>query len=140
MDLKNVASLTFFCPEIILSATILLLIVVDLVARSRRWPAAFALVGCLVSLIVSFDLYSAQPGLLFHRMMILDNFSIFFKVFSLAATILCILMSMGSKEIDRVHEGEYYALLLTCTLGMFFMASASNLLMAYLSLERSEER
>ena len=73
--------------------------------------------------------------MLFHRMIVLDNFSIFFKVFSLAATILCILMSMGSREIDRVHEGEYYALLLTCTLGMFFMASSSNLLMAYLSLE-----
>ena len=44
-------------------------------------------------------------------------------------------MSIGSKEIDRVHQGEYYTLLLTCTLGMFFMASSSNLLMAYLSLE-----
>jgi NADH-quinone oxidoreductase subunit N len=66
---------------------------------------------------------------------VLDNFAIFFKVLSLSATILCILMSIGSKEIDRVHEGEYYALLLTCTLGMFFMASSSNLLMAYLSLE-----
>jgi NADH-quinone oxidoreductase subunit N len=135
MDLKNVASLTYFCPEIILSATILLIIVVDLIAKGRRWPAALALIGCLSSLIVSFDLYSAAPGMLFHRMIVLDNFSIFFKVFSLAATILCILMSMGSREIDRVHEGEYYALLLTCTLGMFFMASSSNLLMAYLSLE-----
>ena len=135
MDLKNVASLTYFCPEIILTATILLIIVLDLVSQRRRWPAALALVGCLGALIVSFDLYSAQPGLLFHRMIVLDNFSIFFKVFSLAATILCILMSIGSKEIDRVHEAEYYALLLTCTLGMFFMASSSNLLMAYLSLE-----
>ena len=135
MDLKNVASLTYFCPEIVLSVTILLIILLDLLAQSRRWPAAVALVGCLAALVVSFDLYSAQPGLLFHRMIVLDNFAIFFKVFSLAAAILCILMSMGSKEIDRVHGAEYYALLLTCTLGMFFMASSSNLLMAYLSLE-----
>src|SRR6185295_2578340 len=62
-------------------------------------------------------------------------FSLFFKVVALAATILCIWMSLGSNEIKQVHEGEYYALLLTCTLGMFFMASSSNLLMAYLSLE-----
>lgn len=135
MDLKNVASLTFFGPEIVLSATILLIIALDLVAHSRRWPAAFALIGCLCALILSFDLYSAQPGLLFHRMIVLDNFSIFFKVFALSATVLCVLMSIGSSEIDRVHEAEYYALLLTCTLGMFFMASSSNLLMAYLSLE-----
>ena len=44
-------------------------------------------------------------------------------------------MSLGSNEIKQVHQGEYYTLLFTCTLGMFFMASSSNLLMAYLSLE-----
>ena len=68
-------------------------------------------------------------------MIVLDNFSLFFKVFALAAAILAVWMSLGSNEIDQVHQGEYYTLLLTCTLGMFFMASSSNLLMAYLSLE-----
>jgi NADH-quinone oxidoreductase subunit N len=135
MDLKNVASLSFFYPEFILSATILLLIVLDLIAIRRRGLALIALVGCVASLIATLDLYSAQPGYLFHRMMILDNFSLFFKVIALAAAILCIWMSLNSNEIKQVHEGEYYTLLLTCTLGMFFMASSSNLLMAYLSLE-----
>ena len=135
MDLKNVASLSFFYPEFILSATILLLIVLDLIATRRRGLAMIALVGCVASLIATLDLYSAQPGYLFHRMMILDNFSLFFKVIALAAAILCIWMSLSSNEIKQVHEGEYYTLLLTCTLGMFFMASSSNLLMAYLSLE-----
>ena len=68
-------------------------------------------------------------------MIVLDNFSLFFKVIALAATILAIWMSLGSNEIKQVHQGEYYTLLLTCALGMFFMASSSNLLMAYLSLE-----
>jgi len=135
MDLKNVASLTFFVPEIILSVTILLLIVLDLLTESKRRLALIAVVGCVAALIATFDLYSAQPGLLFHRMMVLDNFSLFFKVFSLSAAILCIWMSLGSNEIKLVHQGEFYTLLLTCTLGMFFMASSSNLLMAYLSLE-----
>jgi NADH-quinone oxidoreductase subunit N len=68
-------------------------------------------------------------------MIVLDNFSLFFKVIAMVATILCIWMSLGSNEIKQVHQGEYYTLLLTCALGMFFMASSSNLLMAYLSLE-----
>jgi len=135
MDLKNIASLSFFYPELILSGTILLLIVVDLLARNKRGLAMIALVGSAAGLIATFDLYGAQPGLLFHRMMILDNFSLFFKVVALAATILCIWMSLGSNEIKQVYQGEYYTLLLTCTLGMLFMASSSNLLMAYLSLE-----
>ena len=135
MDLKNVASLNFFLPEIIVSVTILLLIVLDLIAQSKRSLALIAVAGCAAALIATCDLYYAQPGWLFHRMMVLDNFSLFFKVFALTATILCIWMSLGSNEIKQVYQGEYYALLLTCALGMFFMASASNLLMAYLSLE-----
>jgi NADH-quinone oxidoreductase subunit N len=135
MDLKNLASLNFFYPEIILSATILLLIILDLLVRSRKGLAIVAIIGCVGALVASFDLYSAQPGWLFHRMVVLDNFSLFFKVFALVATILTIWMSLGSNEIERVHQGEYYTLLLTCALGIFFMASASNLLMAYLSLE-----
>src|SRR4029079_11423638 len=110
-------------------------IILDLIARSGRGVALIALVGCAASLIATLDLYSAQPGWMFHRMMVLDNFSLFFKIFALAATILCIWMSLGSNEIKQVHQGEYYTLLLTCTLGMSFMASSSNLLMAYLSLE-----
>jgi NADH-quinone oxidoreductase subunit N len=135
MDLKNIGSLSFFYPEIILSVTILLVIVLDLLTRNRRILSLVALIGCVAALIATFDLYSAQPGWMFHRMMVLDNFSLFFKIFALAATILCIWMSLGSNEIKQVHQGEYYTLLLTCTLGMLFMASSSNLLMAYLSLE-----
>jgi NADH-quinone oxidoreductase subunit N len=135
MDLKNLESLSFFYPEIILSGTILLLIVVDLFVRSQRTLATIAVIGCVGSLLATFDLYSAQQGWLFHRMIILDNFSLFFKVFALAATILTVWMSLGSNEIRQVHQGEYYTLLLTCALGIFFMASSSNLLTAYLSLE-----
>src|SRR3990172_7042119 len=135
MDLKNIASLSFFLPEIILSATILLLIILDLLARSKNVIGPIAALGCVVALIATFDLYTAQPGLLFHRMIVLDRFSLFFKIFALAATILTIWMSLGNNEIKQVHQGEFYTLLLTCALGMFFMASSSNLLMAYLSLE-----
>jgi NADH-quinone oxidoreductase subunit N len=135
MDLKNLASLSFFYPEIILSTTILLLIVLDLLVRSHRTLAVVAVIGSLASLLTTFDLYSAEQGWLFHRMIILDNFSLFFKVIALTATILTIWISLGSHEIRQVHQGEYYTLLLTSALGMFFMASASNLLTAYLSLE-----
>ena len=135
MDINNYESLAFFWPEIILAATILLLIVLDLVARDKRLPAMVAVIGCFASLVTALQLYGAPQGFLFQRMVILDNFSIFFKLVSLAAGILVIWMSLGSNEIKQVAQGEYYTLLLTCALGMFFMASSANLLMAYLSLE-----
>src|ERR671924_1296269 len=101
MDLNNLASLTFFYPETILSGTILLLIIVDLLVRSQRVLATVAMVGCLAALFATFDLYSAQQGWLFHRMIVLDNFSLFFKVVALVATILTIWISLGSDEIRR---------------------------------------
>jgi NADH-quinone oxidoreductase subunit N len=135
MELENYASLAFFWPELILFGAILLISVLDLLKISGRALAIIALLGCIASLLATFDLYSASPGLLFNRMIVLDNFSLFFKVLALAATLLTIWMSLASKEIETVNQGEYYTLLLTCSLGMMFMASSSNLLSAYLSLE-----
>ena len=135
MDLQNYASLNFFWPELLMFGAILLISVLDLIKLSGRALAVISVLGCVLSLVATFDLYSAQPGLLFYRMIVLDNFSLFFKVLALAATILTIWIALGSKEIETVNQGEFYTLLLTCALGMMFMASSSNLLSAYLSLE-----
>ena len=135
MDLNNLESLSFSGPELILTGTIILLIVLDLFIRNKRNLAVVAIIGCVASLLSAFDLYTAPQGWLFYRMVVLDNFSLFFKIVTLLAAICAIWMSLGSAEIKQVYQGEYYTLLLTCALGIFFMASSSNLLTAYLSLE-----
>ena len=56
MDLKNLDSLSFFFPEIILTGTILLIIVVDLLVKSHRTLAMIAVVGCVGSLVATLDL------------------------------------------------------------------------------------
>ena len=135
MDLGNLASIKLFHPEIVLAGTILLLTILDLLVAKKRLLAYVGLAGCAVALIAALELYGTPPALLFHRMVALDNFSLFFKVITLAALLAAIWMSIGSGEVRQVHLGEYYIVLLTCGLGMFFMASANNLLMAYLGLE-----
>ncbi len=135
MNLGNFESLRFFYPEAILSGTILLLVVLDLLLKQKKKLAYLAGAGCLLSLLATLDLYGAPSGWLFHRMIVLDNFSLFFKVISLVATLGVVWISLSSREIQGVHQGEYYTLLLTSALGMFFMASSTNLLTAYLSLE-----
>ena len=135
MDLDNIASLEYFLPEFILAGTILLVIVLDLGIKNKRALALVSIVGCLCSFSATVHLYGAPGGLMFHRMMALDHFSLFFKLVTLSATILVLWMSLGSREVATLHQGEYAALLLSSALGMFFMASATNLLMAYLALE-----
>lgn len=135
MDLSNFDSLRFFYPEAILTGVILLLVLLDLVLKNKKSLGYIAIVGCLISLWATLELYGTAGGWLFQRMIILDNFSLFFKVVSLLATLLVIWMSLDCREVQQIHLGEYYTVLLTSALGMFFMASSSNLLMAYLSLE-----
>jgi NADH-quinone oxidoreductase subunit N len=135
MDLGNIDSLTYFYPEIILTGTILLLVLLDLVLKDKKSLASISLLGSLFSLWATLQLYGTSEGWLFHRMVVLDNFSLFFKVVSLAAATLVVWMSLGCREVREIHHGEYWAVLLTSALGMFFMASSTNLLMAYLALE-----
>ncbi|MCH8056194.1 MAG: NADH-quinone oxidoreductase subunit N [Deltaproteobacteria bacterium] len=135
MDLSNLESLRFIYPESILAGTILVLVILDLVIRNKRSLGFIAVLGSLISLWATWQLYEAPAGWLFHRMISLDNFSLFFKVVSLLAVLMVIWMSLISHEVREIHQGEYYTVLLTSALGMFFMASSNNLLMAYLSLE-----
>ncbi len=135
MNLANLESLRFFSPELILAGTILVLTFLDLFINNKKSLPLLAAAGALLSLWAVWDLTGTPGGSLFYRMIVLDNFSLFFKVVSLLAVLLAIWMSMESHEVRQVHQGEFYTVLLTAALGMFFMASSSNLLMAYLSLE-----
>ena len=78
----------------------------------------------------------AQRGAwLFHRMLVFDAFAVFFRALIALAALVAVWMSIGSVEVRACDQGEYYAILLASTLGMFLMAEATNLLMAYLALE-----
>src|SRR6185295_6966649 len=113
--------------------------------RPSEWPGTIALVGAGAALVLTLGLPSIgvqgllgdhPPTWLFDRMLVLDGFSLFFKVLLGLALLAVVWMSFGSREVrGQPNEGEYYTLLLSAGLGMFLMAAAGNLLMAYLSLE-----
>src|SRR5438309_2517519 len=144
-------SLAYFNPELALSVAILTVIFVDLALtgradqRASEWPGNLALAGAGMALVLTLGLRplgvrglldDPTPAWLFNRMIVLDAFSVFFKVLLGLALLAAVWMSMSSKEIrGQPNEGEYYALLLSSGLAMFLMASAGTLLMAYLSLE-----
>ena len=149
-------SLAYFLPELALSAAVLAVIFADLALtgragrRASEWPGNLALLGAGTALVLTLGLrplgihgllddptiHSAKGLWLFDRMIVLDAFSVFFKVLLGLALLAVIWMSLSSREIrGQPNEGEYFALLLSSGLGMFLMASAATLLMAYLSLE-----
>jgi NADH-quinone oxidoreductase subunit N len=137
VHLGNLASLTFFLPEMAVTATILLLILVHVAGKNRRSaaPALLSLAGVGAALLLV-ALQPASPGrLLFEGMVALDSFAIFFKALTALATIVVIFMSMESGELAGRTQAEYYIFLLSVLLGMFLLAASTDIVMLYLALE-----
>ncbi len=148
MNLSSVESLAYSWPEIILVAGILAIFAGGLLAGAKERMGELALFVLALSLVATVGLrlplsdvrlveglLGWGEGWLFSRMIVLDNFSLFFKALVLLAAFIAVWMSLGSKEVSGTSEAEYYGLLIASTLGMFYMATAANLLMAYLALE-----
>ncbi len=139
--LENIPSLAYFTPEILLVIFAAAVIILDLLVKNRESQkvAYLALIGlgsALVAIIVTNSISaSSEPVPLFWGMIQLDGFAVFFKILLLLATAATILFSLRSEELDAKLKGEYYALLLAVTFGMFLMASSTNLLMIFIALE-----
>jgi NADH-quinone oxidoreductase subunit N len=131
--------LSRFLPELALTATFLVAILVDLIFRRSSVPVAAVV---MAGLIVSGFLVLGQTGMsvsLFTQMLAVDSFAVFFKLLIIVTAILIVVFSLLSQELAAGGRrlGEYYFLLVALTLGMTLMAGATNLLMIYLAVELS---
>lgn len=124
-------------PETTLTVLFCMLLVVDLMLRKNSsLIPSLALIGLGVAGYFVFT-QPAESSSIFSNMLAVDPFSQFFKTLVLASAIVIVLFSLNSQELNlgKRRLGEYYALLVALSLGMFLMAGSSNLIMMYLSLE-----
>jgi len=142
--MPNLLSINFFVPELVLSATVLILLVGSLFKGFNKGLVSsyLAMAGLLIAFIFSLFQYNVGTPPIFWGMIVVDEPLIFFKaIFSITA-VLIIIFSQRSKELFPIltKEGkgdapEYYALIVGSVLGMNLLAGANNLLMIYLALE-----
>ncbi len=123
-------------PEIIMTALVCLVILVDLfLSPSRKGFVGFlTLVGLVVTGIFLARMVG-QDTRAFGGMYRVDDFSTFFKFIFLGVTFLTVLISFRYLKIEEINLGEYYSLLLFSTIGMMVMASGNDLLTIYIGLE-----
>ena len=123
-------------PELVLSATILLVLVVDVfLPAKRKWLAMpLSLLGVLATLGALLTLLGEQRST-FGGAFVIDNFAILFKIFFLAVAMVVLMLSMRYFREGGFYQGEYYFLLLTAFLGCLLMPSSRDLLMLFVSLE-----
>src|SRR3990172_801103 len=137
-------SLPGLAPEIVLVATIVLLLLVPvLVPRPRVRFGGLAFLGVAVALTLSLAQWTTLVGMsaltsqdgqvleLFNRMVRLDSFTMFFRIFLLSFAAMVIWLTALTGIPDQEDAPDFYALLLGATLGMSLMVSANHLLMVY---------
>jgi NADH-quinone oxidoreductase subunit N len=131
-------SLVPLAPEVVVVAFGLAVLVLDLVVDkdSKQVLGWFSVAGLILAAVASYRLMGIHlTGAFFGGTLIVDPFSTFFKFVFYIACGLGILVSMNYLAIEKIHRGEYYALMLFATSGMMLMASAGDLMTLYLGLE-----
>jgi NADH-quinone oxidoreductase subunit N len=129
-------SVGFIRPEVALVFTFLSAIVADLITKRKAIVAGIVLGGLIATAYYVFEQVGVNVSI-FNDMLAIDPFSVFFKCVIIGSSILIVMFSLASNEVNSSVRriGEYYALLVAMTTGMFLMVGSSNLLMMYLSLE-----
>src|SRR6266516_5500439 len=124
-------------PETILSATVVLVLVVDVfLPAGRKWIAMpLGLLGVIAALVATLTLIGTGPRVSFGGMFVVDNFALLFKVFFLLVAVLVLGISLRYFREGVFYQGEYYFLLLTSFLCCLVMPSSRDLLKLFISLE-----
>ncbi|MFO0983210.1 MAG: NADH-quinone oxidoreductase subunit N [Planctomycetota bacterium] len=130
--------LGYIWPEIILSVTVLLALIADLVLGGRdvRITGLICLIGTAFASWYLFRKLSPEnlPGRPF-GLMIVDQTAVFLKIITAAGLAAILLFSLFFRGFQKDGIGEYYAILVAATLGVFFLVSTNNLLLFYVSVE-----
>jgi NADH-quinone oxidoreductase subunit N len=135
-------SLKLIKPELCISIFLVILVTFDLIMHKTKTLLPYI---ALLGLVITGYLLFTQNGLNTFAfgdggnkgLLAIDSFGVFFKVIVIFASIVIVLLSMGSNEIKSVvdRHGEYYSLIFGMILGMMVMISATDLIVVYLGLE-----
>ena len=127
-------------PELclILLAVIVLLYDRALKPSEHRNPALITAWGTLVIIIITlgiwliYDQPSNTPTQYWGGMISQDMYTMIFRLVFLLALLLTALISI---DVGKLQRGEYFALLISATIGFSLMAASTDLMMLYVALE-----
>jgi NADH-quinone oxidoreductase subunit N len=126
---------TLFIPEYLLVGLVVLVVGLDLFVPQMRksWLSFIAAAGLAIVACVSLAWIDKESN--FARIVAIDNYTTYFRVFFMATGAVVCLASGKLVEDKFRHPGEYYALIILSTVGAIGMAASRELTTAYLSLE-----
>jgi NADH-quinone oxidoreductase subunit N len=125
-------------PETIWCVFGMLLMLLQPFTRNRHVLNFFAILGAVLGTTAT--LYASSTvgtGVAFQGLIQTDAFAIFFHLLIGVVSILVVLVAGPYLERENLQTAEFYALVLFATAGMGILASAQELLTAFIGLEMS---
>ncbi len=134
------ADLLLLLPEIFLTLWLCVVLSLDFSLKriTHQQLAYLSIAGLGVTglILFAFD-QSGITGALFKNMFVMDPLATFFKIIIVGATAIVLFISIDYVREFRFFRGEYYFMVVMSAIGMMFMASASDLLSVFVTLEFS---
>ena len=121
-------------PELSLCGIALAVILLDLFIEQKKALAGISVIGLIIPVAFTIALWGEEQAS-FSGMLMVDDFSLFFKFLILGIAALVILSSVDYVSKFARFQGEYYALILLSAGGMMLMASTGELISIYIALE-----
>ncbi len=123
-------------PELVLTATAILVLLVDLVLtdQAKQLANPLSAIGALVALGFTLPLWGDERST-FGGSFVVNDYAVVLKVIFLVSLLAILGISWRYFAESRFFQGEYYFLLLVSFLGMLIMPSARDLLLLFIALE-----
>ncbi len=124
-------------PEIILAVTLGFVVIGEVTYYRERYrlllpTALLGLGGAWIQTLLS---YRYAPEKVFGGALVIDGFSLFFKLFFITLAVLTILASNHTREISDRRKAEFYTLILAAVLAMCLLSSATSTIFAFLAFQ-----
>jgi len=127
--------LVSLAPVLVLSVFTMLVLLMDLfIGKNKSGLVFISLTGLLLTAVSSFA-KTDWPVRSFGGSYVVDHLSVFFTMVFCISSALAILISVEYNRREKIRVGEYYSLILFCTVGMIILASSTDLIMIFLGIE-----
>lgn len=134
------ASVVALTPEILLLILAVIVLFYDkaLKAQEKRNLGLITAWGSFVTILVTaaiwlfYEELGQDPVALWGGMIRYDQVTLIFTMIFLIGLLVTALISL---DVKGLQKGEYYALLMTATIGFIFMGASYDLIMLYLAIE-----
>ncbi|QEC70130.1 NADH-quinone oxidoreductase subunit N [Panacibacter ginsenosidivorans] len=122
--------------ELVITVLIFILLFIKVGSKEKSNESLLSIINILLLVNVIAGCLFSRDGSLFSKMFVTNDLIVLQKTILNFGTLLISMLAYPWLK-NHKHVLEFYMLLLSTLLGMFFMISAGNLLMFYLGLELS---